>query len=77
MEDMSLTEYFERLNLSKYLNQFNKMKVNSIFDLRHLTEEKIIIEEYPFMEDNDRKRLLSLVKKDVLSKTDFNYLTAN
>lgn len=45
-EDMSLTEWLERLNLAKYLFKFRKNKVQTLFDLRHAGDEKVLIEEF-------------------------------
>ena len=43
-EDMTLSEWLERLNLGKYYYKFRLMNFQTIYDLRYASDEKFLIE---------------------------------
>lgn len=78
VDEMTVQEWLERLNLTKYLANFQKLNVNTVTDLRFLQDEGIMIEKIKVTNFMERKRIMSMIaNSDNITKADFAYQTVN
>lgn len=65
---MSIEEWLGRLNLSKYLKAFKKQGIELVTDLRHVQDEGQLQELFGIKQFMIKKRIMSMIGNDEISK---------
>lgn len=77
MNDMTVTEYLRRLNISQYAPNFAKKKVYFLSDLKDYMDEGAMESQFKIEDIMLRKRIMSMMKDDKIVQQDFALLTTN
>jgi len=74
-EEMNITEWLLRLNLSKFEYVFRKYKFYSVSDLRRLNKEGFEFATMGITSRHVKQRCLEMMENDKLAAKDFEYKT--
>ena len=77
VDQMSLAEWLERLNLGQYLQSFHKFGLNTVTDMRLYQDEGFLECNLKIKEFIHKKRILSMMQNNSYTVADFQYLTIN
>jgi hypothetical protein len=75
LNDMTITEYLRRLNISKYAHAFSKKKVYFLSDLRFYADEGALESKFGIKDIMIQKRIVNMVNNDKKVVEDFALLS--
>ena len=74
---MSVSEWLRKINMQKYANEFAKLKVYYVTDLRYLNNEDLLRDKLGIEDIMDVKRITCMINNDKISKEEFKVLSSN